>query len=267
MVVREKSVTPAMKEVAAGKNLESSEEVKQFWRKSTQDYIDSRPTGIDIAGVSDWYWHFLDKWEKDTALQFAQGNSILDLGCGTGRLTRHLLSNGRNVTSVDYVEESLEVVRREVSGAHCLLMDSTNLSLPDASFDCVIACRVLCSSYTLEEKEQAVAEIARVLRKGGRLVLTEGNPLRQRFVRIPYNFFLSLGEWTKLLRKYGLAVQTVRGIPFLTFSKALDRLSFGFLSRFRLPFQIAFSLDKLLAQFQVIFLSLQFDIIAVRETK
>ncbi len=237
-------------------------EVKAFWAESTEAVISNSPTGIDISRCQDGYWHYLDIWEKQIALENSPDGLVLDLGCGTGRLSHFLRSHGKRIISVDYITKAVSLIKAQDRTAPCASMDSTALGLRDATFDGVIACRVLQSLPTTDQKVCALHEIKRILKKDGLLVLTEGNPLREKFVPVPYNFFIGLREWKELLKKNGFVIVKVRGIPFLTASKALDRLTAGNLSRTRLPFRIASLLDRHFGFVFPKFLSLQVDIIA-----
>jgi len=248
--------------VAGSPPMSTKDAVHQFWVDSTHDVLADRPTGIDISRQQDGYWKYLDIWEKEIALNHLTPGVVLDLGCGTGRISKFLRGHGKQVVSSDYVGECLKLIKLETGQAPCIQMDSTSLGFKDSSFDCVVACRVLQSLPTQAEKEAAVQEIFRVLKRGGSLVLTEGNPARQKFVRVPYNFYLPIREWKKLLPRYGFSILKIYGVPFLTASKVLDKLSMSLLGRTTLPFKIANWLDRRLGLSPLKYLSLQFDIIA-----
>jgi ubiquinone/menaquinone biosynthesis C-methylase UbiE len=245
-----------------GKSCSERDSVRRFWLRSTEDVISNVPTGLDISQNADSYWRFLDLWERETALFHSPDGVLLDLGCGTGRLTHYLSANGKNVVSVDYIHPALRILKEASSSSLCANMDNLALALKDESFTGVVSCRVLQSLPTAEEKERAVREIHRVLKRGGILVLTEGNPLRQKLVKVTYNFYLSLREWTTILKRNGFAIDKVTAIPFLTASRTLDKLSRGTLHRLTWPFHFANWLDRRFGRMVPHFLSLQIDIIA-----
>jgi 2-polyprenyl-3-methyl-5-hydroxy-6-metoxy-1,4-benzoquinol methylase len=100
------------------------------------------------------------------ALDACAGKDVLDAACGVGYGTALLAREAHRVLGVDKDEAALAYARRRYGsdGAEFEAMDVTALSLPDDSFD------VVCSFETLEhldDPERAVAEAARVLRRGG----------------------------------------------------------------------------------------------------
>jgi ubiquinone/menaquinone biosynthesis C-methylase UbiE len=92
----------------------------------------------------------------------------LDVGCGTGNLTRHLLALGARVTAADLSPKLLaEVVRRfgDTGLVTTVALNGRNLeSIPDGSFDLVAAYSVL---HHIPDYVSLVAEMARVVRPGG----------------------------------------------------------------------------------------------------
>lgn len=93
--------------------------------------------------------------------------AVLDLGAGTGKLTRLLLSAFEQVTAVEPSEPMRRVLERLCPGVTALSGTGQDIPLPDASVDAVFAGQAF---HWLDE-ERAVAEIARVLRPGGAVVL------------------------------------------------------------------------------------------------
>ena len=70
-----------------------------------------------------------------------EGVSVLDLGCGTGRLTARMAEAGHPVTAVDFSEKMLEAAAKNASGAQFLQAELPEVpkKLGDARFDCIIA--------------------------------------------------------------------------------------------------------------------------------
>jgi len=255
---------PVMESISHSEQMTSKENVHKFWIESTKDFFSQKKTGIDISQRQDSYWKYLDLWEKEIILKNLSGNLILDIGAGTGRITEYLRAKSKNVIAVDFVYEALTAIKSEREFAPRANMDVTNLGFKDSSIDCIFACRVLQSLPTKKEKELAICEIARVLKPGGNLILTEGNPLRVKFVPVPYNFYITVKDWKQLLVKYGFDVKKIYGIPFLTAVKVLDKVSFGLTSNLITPAKIANILDRKFGQTFLKKLSLQHDIIAVK---
>jgi SAM-dependent methyltransferase len=109
------------------------------------------------------------------------GDRLLDLGCGAGRHAFEALRRGARVVAFDYDEAELKDVGAMAAAmadggdvpaaghSACVRGDATRLPYPDATFDRVIAAEVL---EHIPADEQAIAELARVLRPGGTMAVT-----------------------------------------------------------------------------------------------
>jgi SAM-dependent methyltransferase len=92
---------------------------------------------------------------------------VVDLGAGTGKLTRSLVAHGHRVTAVEPLEEMLAQLRVAVPGAIAGRGSAEEIPLRDACAD-VVTCA---QAFHWFDQEVALREIARVLRPGGRLAL------------------------------------------------------------------------------------------------
>lgn len=109
------------------------------------------------------------------------GQRVLDLGCGGGRHAFELYRRGADVTAFDQDVEELENVAAmfaamkdegeapETAQAQTVSGDALALPFPDAHFDIVIASEIL---EHIPEDEKAMAELVRVVKPGGRVVVT-----------------------------------------------------------------------------------------------
>ena len=95
---------------------------------------------------------------------------VLELGCGAGTYVRYLASLGHEVVGVDYAEPSLQRAReaRDAGRAHYVAADGHDLPLAAASMDAALCIGVL---QAVSRPEAIIAEIARVLRPGGLVVI------------------------------------------------------------------------------------------------
>ena len=104
----------------------------------------------------------------------ARGGDVLEVGVGTG-LSLEAYDAALRVTGMDYSEDMLRKARARVAkrGLHNVAdlrqMDARDLDFPDASFDTVAAMHVL---SVVPDPARVMAEIARVLRPGGQVVIT-----------------------------------------------------------------------------------------------
>jgi len=104
----------------------------------------------------DWLLAPTDTWAA---------RDVLDLGAGTGKLTTRLVERGLTVIAVDPIAEMLEMLRTALPDTPALLGSAEQIPLPDNAVDAVLVAQ----AWHWFDQEQAVAEIARVLRPGGRL--------------------------------------------------------------------------------------------------
>lgn len=102
------------------------------------------------------------------ALVPAPREAILDLGIGGGWLSARLVERGCAVTGVDPSAEVLARARRRLPGARLIEGRAEALPLPDAGLDKAASVNTL---YFWADLARPAAELARVLKPGGRLVL------------------------------------------------------------------------------------------------
>jgi ubiquinone/menaquinone biosynthesis C-methylase UbiE/glycosyltransferase involved in cell wall biosynthesis len=104
-------------------------------------------------------------------------SNILDLGCGTGEIAAAIDQRGYHVTACDFAEEMLAVARSNYTETPVkwvgLEPDWEVLPFEDGSFDGIVASSVF--EY-LDDVPSVAAELARVLRPEGILLLTVPNP-------------------------------------------------------------------------------------------
>jgi ubiquinone/menaquinone biosynthesis C-methylase UbiE len=92
---------------------------------------------------------------------------VLDAGCGRGDFSERLADAGLEVVGLDLSARMVELTRGR--GIEAVVGDIGALPFPDASFDAAAANHVL---YHLPDVDRGIAELARVLKPGGRLVAT-----------------------------------------------------------------------------------------------
>jgi demethylmenaquinone methyltransferase/2-methoxy-6-polyprenyl-1,4-benzoquinol methylase len=131
------------------------------------------------------------------------GDRVLDLAGGTGDLARAFarqVGAGGLVLHTDINEAMLRQGRDRLLDEGLLLptliCDAERLPLPDACFDLV---SVAFGLRNMTHKEQALAEMARVLRHGGRVLVLEFSrvaaPLAKAYDWYSFNVLPRLGQW------------------------------------------------------------------------
>jgi len=121
------------------------------------------------------------------AAHVAQGDRVLDVGCGTGTLaiaaTRRV-GEGGTVVGVDASAKMIEFARakalHESSSVTFARAPAHALPFPEARFD-VVLCALALHHVSEPARTQAIAEMRRVLAQGGRIVIVEfGRPIGLR---------------------------------------------------------------------------------------
>lgn len=171
-------------DLALSRDRERLTQVKQEQAEQAHRYF--------AANAADWdtirSLHVADD-SVEAAIQSALGTrpfeAFLDLGTGTGRLLEVLAPLYRRGVGIDASTAMLAVARANldragVGHAQVRLGDIYNLALPRDSFDVVAIHQVL---HYLDDPERAIAEAARVLRPGGRLLVVDFAPHELEFLR------------------------------------------------------------------------------------
>lgn len=132
----------------------------------------------------DFYWR---KRAANTVASWRPGK-IVDLATGTGDLALALQKKlpDAEVTGVDFLSEMLELAQRK-GVRQTILADAMKLPFPDDSFDCVT---IAFGLRNMENWRGALAEMSRVLRRDGHLLVLEFSLPTISIVRTIYRFYL-----------------------------------------------------------------------------
>ena len=109
----------------------------------------------------------------DTALDGVDAGDALDAACGTGRLARLLAARGHRTVGVDRSEAMLGRARAKLAEVEFRTGDLAALPLAAASID-VATCGLALTH--LADPTPAILELARVVRPGGRVVISDAHP-------------------------------------------------------------------------------------------
>ena len=129
---------------------------KSYYDTFSQTYDHGRDAG---------YHAFLDEAEVALVAPHASGKSVLEVGCGTGLILERLGQVAARTVGVDLSPGMLEHARSRGLEVH--EASATELPFEDASFDVACSFKVLAH---VEQIDRAMAEMARVVRPGGRVV-------------------------------------------------------------------------------------------------
>ena len=123
-----------------------------------------------------------------------RGDRVLDAGCGPGRFTAVMAKLGATVTALDLSGRQLELARESIRASELMHEvtgfvqgDITDLSaFPDGHFDALV-CYGGALSYVCELRERAAAELVRIVRPGGMLLISvmSRHGMMANMVRLP----------------------------------------------------------------------------------
>jgi SAM-dependent methyltransferase len=119
--------------------------------------------------------HYITKRTSLVKSLLPLGGLVLDVGCGTGQLGAAIASEGFDVFGVDLSSSMVARARqRGLAGTYAAV--TTALPFAEGSFDLALTVATLHHLETPERVAQTVSEMARVVRRGGFVVLWDHNP-------------------------------------------------------------------------------------------
>jgi SAM-dependent methyltransferase len=139
-------------------------------------YYDAFATEYD-EGRDLGYHKLIDDQAAEIVRRVAEGRRVLEVGCGTGLILERVRGFASEVCGVDLSPGMLERARDR--GLDVREADCTALPFPDASFDVAYSFKVLAH---VDRIDQALAEMARVVRPGGHLVFDVYNRHSMRWL-------------------------------------------------------------------------------------
>ena len=145
--------------------------------------------------AEEYFANHADEWDSLRSMHIAESEvedamrrvldtapigKVLDIGTGTGRMIELFAGEADRFTALDNNSEMLRIARAKLGGlvpgeldqerVEIMLGDFNALPLPDSSFDTVIFHQVL---HYAQNPEAVIAEAARVLRPGGRMMIVD----------------------------------------------------------------------------------------------
>lgn len=127
-------------------------------------------------------WKYLEKPTFDRHLKSFYNSStiVLDAGCGSGRISGHLISNGileENITGVDLDKNLLNKTHQKFPKIKLIHSDISEAPIPENTYDLIVSSMVLLY-LDAEKLKKAFQNFYRALKKGGTLFYLTTHPLR-----------------------------------------------------------------------------------------
>lgn len=167
---------------------------------------------------------FVAKYGEDLIgwLQPVKGEHILDIGCGTGTLTKKLSEYGAIITGIDASESMIEKAGNTYPDIRFLVKDATDFSFEN-EFDAVFSNATF---HWIKNQQKVLQCIYNRLKKGGRLIYEMGakhniesihSALKEALIEegfeeyaaIKVNYFSSAGEQASMLENVGFTIANI----------------------------------------------------------
>ncbi len=179
------------------------------------------------------------------SLNARANESILDVGCGNARDIIPMLESGAQITGIDISQGMINEAQRDLEeagyqGVSMQVGDATHLPFPDNCFD-----KVLCSEVIehIPDADKAVGEMFRVLKRGGRLVISTPNcrslygfdryivweKMFRKKWNHPFDKWRSMDQLCSMLERHAFQVVKRKGVCYIP----------GFILTYFLPWKLA----------------------------
>lgn len=148
----------------------------------------------------------------DEQLGDIAGKDVLDVGCGTGRIARHLAGRGARVVGVDFAENAVEIARRQSPSENPRYEVGSMFELQgEALYDAIVSWgSVAIACRDASELRRVSNVFHRLLRPGGRLLLLE--PVHRGFLHRVLN--MSVPDFCSVFTEAGFQRLTVKQLHF-----------------------------------------------------
>ena len=151
----------------------------------------------------------------DQFLQSLEGKNVLDAGCGNGRDCKYINQKGFKVKGIDLSKEMLVIAKKMVPKVDFEVMDITNITYSDNSYDGIIS---NCSFFHIpvEELPKTLNSFSKILKPNGKLLLILQEGLGEAMIEEPFrkgvyiyiNYF-SVKQISELLLKHGFEIDSI----------------------------------------------------------
>lgn len=186
---------------------------------SRAEYWDEKAVQLNGDAVSMWpnnnlnalygreHFSLAESWFQNIG-----GLRVLDIGCGTGRMSRFFAGRGAMVTGLDFSEKTIEIARCLTDAENPTYRAGSVFDLVDHEiYDIALCWGVLTVACTNRNQlADALRRIRRALKPGGTLVLVE--PIHKGFLHRV--LAMDLAEFTKVMLDVGFDVKKIQSLHF-----------------------------------------------------
>jgi ubiquinone/menaquinone biosynthesis C-methylase UbiE len=157
--------------------------------------------------------------KKVISMLVRPGDIFIDIGCGPGDYLKKARAVTEHVIGIDRDKDAIEHVRKR--GFETILADAAEkIPLDDASVDSVLLANVLHECFENKE-DSALSEIARVLKKGGRLGVVEFK--KDSLMGPPKEIRLAAEEVEERVVPYGFIVAQTEDVGLFNYMIVFER--------------------------------------------
>jgi ubiquinone/menaquinone biosynthesis C-methylase UbiE len=200
--------------------------MNQYWLDLSAHHLADQDDGlaaICYAGMPAWFNRFLDRYQRKAMARLVKSEEVrdarvLDLGTGVGRWARWFVSKGAlEVVGIDLEPARLELASSYGGPIKYRQMAAESLDFPDRSFDLVSSVTVL-QHVGHATKRDAIAEIGRVLKRGGKAAIFEETHMADD---APHVFPWSRQSWETEFARHGMEVSRIVGDQYTPLLRVL----------------------------------------------
>ncbi len=160
---------------------ETSRASRRWWEQAADEYQAKHGDFLRDAGFI-WCPEGLDEAEV-RLLGDVRGKRVLEVGCGAGQCGRWLVGAGAQVVGFDISHRQLQHALRlnATTGLRLPVVQADAVRIPFATASFDLACSAFGALPFVADARKVLAEVARVVRPGGRFVFSVSHPIRWAF--------------------------------------------------------------------------------------
>jgi 2-polyprenyl-3-methyl-5-hydroxy-6-metoxy-1,4-benzoquinol methylase len=193
------------------------------------EYWDAKAIEYSGHAVSMWpnnnlnyHYHHEQMRVLKAILPDLKGKRVLDVGCGTGRVSRYLVQLGAEVVGVDFSEQAIAIARQQNSSENITYRVQSIFDLTDTNaYDIVICWGVIAVACKMRfELLDLLIRLSGALKPGGQTLFLE--PIHTGFFHRVLN--MDISEFLEVMSEAQLQVKSVQQLHFCPMRLALASL-------------------------------------------